>query len=151
MGSTGGCAGFEARGFARMIPAIALTVIAGCSAVRAPMRDAVRQCEESLPGGGYKVLETARMRDAGIFRVLSSRAVGARFPAYFVAGHAAGGRPRELQFVLLQRQPDELVYCEVATWACTPSLIWLERARGTTFDDWEVERTNADQQVIGAI
>lgn len=146
MASTGGCAGFEARGFAPIIQATAVALLAGCSAVRAPMRDAVRRCEEYLPGGSYKVLETARMPEAGIFHVLTSRAVGARFPEYFVAGHSAGGKPRELRFVLLQRQPDELVYCEVATWACTPSLTWLKRARGAAFDDWEVERTN-DQQI----
>jgi hypothetical protein len=113
------------------------------------MRDAVRQCEEYLPGGGYRVLETASIQNAGIFHILTNGAVGARFPEYFVAGHPAGGEPGQLQFFLLQRQPDELVYCEVRSPLCTPSLIWLKRApaRASGFDDWEVERTNVDQQI----
>lgn len=119
---------------------VALLGLAGCTVTQAPMDDAIRQCKESLPAGNYRVLETARVGNGFLFHVTESRRPGDRIPEYLLPGYPGNGPPGSVRLVLLQRQPDELVYCKVTSDWCEPDRVWMKRAKNQSGGtDWVVQ------------
>lgn len=132
-----------------VLPSIFLLV--GCSTLSPQMSAVIRHCKSYLPTANYVVLETASIPSGGIWHVISRNQhvdLPPSFDEYQVAGHPNGyAHPPKIRFVLLQSQPNELVFCEVRSPACSAKLVWFKRQVGVGFDKWVLDRTNGDEQI----